>query len=106
MDLLERFPLAWCRACQRVQPTITFEVFEADDKTDYDAVDLICGECQSIIATLHAPRESPLSATRGSLPVRTAGYMATSEKRGTRPEAAVGVTPEVALRTLQNRETR
>jgi hypothetical protein len=58
MDLLERFPLAWCRACQRVQPTLTFEVFEADDKTDYDAVDLICGECQSIIATLHAPRES------------------------------------------------
>ena len=57
MDLLERFPLAWCRACERAQPIITFEVSEADDKTEYDAVDIICAECQSIITTLHAPSD-------------------------------------------------
>jgi hypothetical protein len=56
MDLLERFPLAWCRACKRVQP-ISLEVSKADEKNDHNAADIICAKCESIIATLHAPSD-------------------------------------------------
>ena len=29
---------------------------KANDKNDHDTGDIVCGECKSIIATLHAPR--------------------------------------------------
>jgi hypothetical protein len=32
-----------------------FDVVEANDKNAHDAADIVCGECKSIIATLHAP---------------------------------------------------
>jgi hypothetical protein len=54
MDLLERFPRAWCDACQKLQP-VTLDVMKADDKNDHDAADIICEECKSILVTLHAP---------------------------------------------------
>jgi hypothetical protein len=32
-----------------------FDMMKANDKNDYDAADIVCAECRSIIATLHAP---------------------------------------------------
>ena len=52
---LRNFPLVWCDTCDKVQPMI-FDVMQANDKTDHDAADIICAECKSIIATLHARR--------------------------------------------------
>jgi hypothetical protein len=34
MDLLERFPRAWCRTCEKVQPII-LDVMKANDKNDH-----------------------------------------------------------------------
>ena len=54
MDLLERFPAAWCDTCRKVRP-VTLDVMEADDKIDHDVADIVCDECKSILVTLHAP---------------------------------------------------
>jgi hypothetical protein len=54
MDTLERFSLVWCDTCGKTQPMI-FDVMQANDKNDHDAADIICSECKSIVATLHAP---------------------------------------------------
>ena len=54
MDVLARFPRAWYPACNKTQPMI-FDVMKAKDKNDYDAADIVCGKCKSIIATLHGP---------------------------------------------------
>ena len=53
-DLKQRFPRVWCSTCNKTQPMI-FDVVEANDKNEHDAADIVCGECKSIIATLHAP---------------------------------------------------
>src|SRR4029077_14482569 len=53
-DLKERFPRVWCPTCNQTQPMI-FDVLKAKDKNEHDAADIVCGECKSIIATLHAP---------------------------------------------------
>jgi hypothetical protein len=53
-DLKERFPRVWCPTCNKTQPMI-FDVMKANDKDEHDAADIVCGECKSIIATLHAP---------------------------------------------------
>ena len=53
-DLKERFPRVWCPTCSKTQPMI-FDVMKANDKNEHDAADIVCGECKSIIATLHAP---------------------------------------------------
>ena|SRR5215831_3384854 len=54
MDRLDHFPRVWCRTCNKVQPLI-FDVLKANDKNEHDAADIVCAECKSIIATLHAP---------------------------------------------------
>jgi phage terminase large subunit GpA-like protein len=54
MDVLKRFPRVWCPTCDKTQLMI-FDVMKANDKNDHDAADIICAECKSIIATLHAP---------------------------------------------------
>jgi len=54
MDRLDHFPRVWCPTCNKVQPLI-FDVLKANDKNEHDAADIICAECKSIIATLHAP---------------------------------------------------
>ena len=54
MDALARFPRVWCPTCNKTQPMI-FDVMKANDKNEHDAADIACGECKSIIATLHAP---------------------------------------------------
>jgi len=66
MDTLERFPLVWCDACGKAQPMI-FDVMQANDKNDHHAADIVCSECKSIIATLHAR-----SIGRGGATKRTA----------------------------------
>ena len=35
---------------------------KADDKNDHDSADVICAECRSIIATLHAPSAQRVAA--------------------------------------------
>jgi hypothetical protein len=54
MDRLDHFPRVWCPTCNKVQPLI-FDVLKAHDKDEHDAADIVCAECKSIIATLHAP---------------------------------------------------
>jgi hypothetical protein len=54
MDVLKRFPRVWCPTCDKTQSMI-FDVMKANDKNDHDTGDIVCGECKSIIATLHAP---------------------------------------------------
>jgi hypothetical protein len=54
MDTLERFPRAWCDTCDKVQP-VTLDVMPADEKNPHEAADIVCDECKSVIATLHAP---------------------------------------------------
>jgi hypothetical protein len=54
MDTLERFPRVWCDTCEAIQPMV-FDVMKANDKNDHDSADIVCDECKSIIATLHAP---------------------------------------------------
>jgi ribosomal protein S27E len=52
MDVLKRFPRVWCPTCDKTQPMI---FMNANDKNDHSAADIVCAECKSIIATLHAP---------------------------------------------------
>jgi hypothetical protein len=64
MDTFEHFTLVWCDNCGKTQPMI-FDVIQANDKNDHDAADIICSECKSIIATLHAPSAGSTGARRG-----------------------------------------
>ena len=57
MDLLERFPRAWCDTCEKVRP-IVLDVMKANEKNDHDAAGIVCEECKSILVTLHAPSAS------------------------------------------------
>ena len=54
MDRLDHFPRVWCPTCNKVQ-RLTFDVLKASDKNEHDAADIVCAECKSIIAMLHAP---------------------------------------------------
>jgi hypothetical protein len=54
MGTLDRFSLVWCNTCGKTQP-MSRNVMRADDKSEHDAADIVCAECKSIIATLHAP---------------------------------------------------
>ena len=53
MDIVERFSLVYCDTCKKVQPMI-FDVLKADEVSDHDATGIVCDECKSVIATLHA----------------------------------------------------
>ena len=52
MEGLEHYPLVFCPLCKRNQPVVWSEM-TADDTNDHDAIDIMCGECQLVIATLH-----------------------------------------------------
>jgi hypothetical protein len=54
MDKLDHFPRVWCPTCNKVQRLI-FDVLKADAKNEHDTADIVCAECKSMIATLHAP---------------------------------------------------
>jgi uncharacterized protein YlaI len=53
VDTLKRFPLVWCPTCEKTQ-TMFFDVLKASD--NHGVAVIVCEECKSIIATLHAPR--------------------------------------------------
>jgi hypothetical protein len=55
MVSLDQFPNVYCPNCRRVQPS-RFEVVKADAYIDHDSVDIICSQCQSVIASLHADK--------------------------------------------------
>src|SRR5262245_16366251 len=61
MDTLERFPRVCCDTCQKIQRMI-FDVMKGNDKNDHDSADVICAECRSVIATLHAPSVQRVAA--------------------------------------------
>jgi hypothetical protein len=54
MDRLDHFPRVWCPTCNKIRPLL-FDVLKANDKNEHDAADIVCAECKSSIATLHAP---------------------------------------------------
>jgi len=71
MDTLERFPRVWCDTCRKIQRMI-FDVMKANGKNDDDSADVICAECRSVIATLHAPsakRVARMSASNSSIAI-------------------------------------
>jgi hypothetical protein len=43
-----------------------FDVMNTNDKNDHDAADIVCAECTSIIATLHAPSAGGARAKRAA----------------------------------------
>ena len=53
------WPLAYCDRCEQAQPVRT-HVMPADASTDHDAMDLRCGVCDQVIATLHQPSQTPM----------------------------------------------
>ena len=64
MDTMEHFSHVWCDACQKIQPMI-FDLMQANRKNDHAAAAIVCEECKSIIATLHAVRAQQASARPG-----------------------------------------
>jgi hypothetical protein len=64
MVSLENFPNVYCPTCRGVQPA-RFDVLKADAYIDHDWVDIVCKECRSVIASLHA--DNPKQNTRWAL---------------------------------------
>ena len=54
--LLSRYPLIFCPLCRKQWPVRVAEM-AADDRNDHDAVDLMCSNCDLVIATLHEDPE-------------------------------------------------
>ena len=50
--LLSRFPLIYCSLCHKQWPVRVIEM-AADELNDHAAVDLMCSNCDLVIATLH-----------------------------------------------------
>jgi len=55
MVSLDDFQNVYCPTCRRVQPA-RFDFLKADAYIDHDSVDIVCSECQSAIASLHADK--------------------------------------------------
>ena len=54
--LLSRYPLIYCSLCRRQWPVRISEM-AADDRNDHAAVDLMCSNCDLVIAVLHEDPE-------------------------------------------------
>ena len=50
--LLDRYPLIYCTLCGKQHPVRVVEMV-ADDLNDHAAVDLMCSNCDLVVATLH-----------------------------------------------------
>ena len=50
--LLDRYPLIYCTLCSKLYPVRVSEMV-ADDRNDHAAVDLMCSNCDLVVATLH-----------------------------------------------------
>jgi hypothetical protein len=55
MASLDDFPNVYCSTCRRVQPA-RFEILKADAYIDHESMDIVCSECRSVIASLHADK--------------------------------------------------
>ena len=55
MPSLDEFPNVYCPTCRRVQPA-RFEILKADAYIDHASIDIVCSECRSVIASLHADK--------------------------------------------------
>jgi ribosomal protein S27E len=56
---LDEFPNVYCPTCRRVQPA-RFELLKADAYIDHASIDIVCSECGSVIASLHADKPDVL----------------------------------------------
>ena len=50
---LDEFPNVYCPTCRSVLPA-RFEILKADPYIDHPSIDILCSECRSVIASLHA----------------------------------------------------
>ena len=50
---LSKYPKAWCSICEAIKP-IRFDEMQAGGLNDHDAADVLCNECDFVIATFHA----------------------------------------------------
>ncbi len=46
------WPLIHCDVCHSLRPVVA-DVMPPDERKDHAAIDLLCGVCYSIVATLH-----------------------------------------------------
>lgn len=46
------FPGIYCPGCHDIKPMV-FDLMCASELNDHDAVDLMCGDCRLVIATIH-----------------------------------------------------
>lgn len=51
----EKFQNVWCPNCETIRPLRTDEM-AGGKLNDHDALDLLCGDCDFVIATLHASK--------------------------------------------------
>ena len=48
----EKYSFVWCGNCNATQP-LKIDEMKADNLNKKDAIDLLCGGCSFIVATLH-----------------------------------------------------
>lgn len=53
MTDLGKYPRIWCNQCDALNPLAVDEM-PADERNDHGAMDLMCGECRLVVATVHA----------------------------------------------------
>ncbi len=54
-ELMAQFPNVYCPGCKATKP-MTFDVMRANAINDHDAADIVCRDCNLIVATLHADK--------------------------------------------------
>jgi hypothetical protein len=57
------FSRIWCPNCSSVRPRV-IDIMGPDHLNKYSAVDLICGNCRFVIATLHEESHAETEALR------------------------------------------
>lgn len=49
---LARYPRIWCSQCEGLTP-LALDEMPANELNDHGAMDLMCGECRLVVATVH-----------------------------------------------------
>lgn len=49
---LARYPRIWCPLCKANTP-LALDEMPANERNDHGAMDLMCGECRLVVATVH-----------------------------------------------------
>jgi len=81
MASLDDFPNVYCPTCRRVQPA-RFEILKADAYIDHESMDIVCSECRSVIASLHADKPDAM------------GSLGDIEKVSAHPRPVAGERPD------------